>query len=165
MRASVTIKKDRKKWDSLKKNLLANKNEVVDVGWWGGSVHPRTKMSMAQVAQWNEEGHYNGGMFEGTYSPPRPFMRIALLKWVNRMISSQYTQQLKMIAEGSMSWQALYNIMEEDLKELVRESIKGFSSPANTRTTIELKGRASPLIETGTMMNTIKTRIRSKHSG
>src|SRR5690606_37223309 len=68
MRINVSVHKNTKQWDKMEKNLLRGADKVVRVGWWD-SRHP-SGVPTAQVAAWNEEGHMNGGIFSGTYTPP-----------------------------------------------------------------------------------------------
>lgn len=159
MKLRAKVKIDNKKWNSIKRNLTRQKGRAVDVGWWGGKSHPRTKVSIAQIAQWNEEGHYNGGAYEGTYTPPRPFIRSSLLPFLKRKLVTTYIGSVESIADGKSTWTALNNLMSKDAKEALEKAIIGWNSPPNSPRTIELKGFNEPLIETGALLDNIRTRI------
>jgi hypothetical protein len=87
--------------------------------------------------------------------PPRPFFRGMIAKespnWGDQLgaalTSTQYdaTRALEM--------------MGEEIKGELTESIRDFGSPANSESTVERKGFNDPLIDTGHMVNSITARV------
>lgn len=148
----------------MERRLLRSSPKVVETGWWA-SRHP-SGVPVAQVAAWNEEGHVNGGMFEGTYTPPRPFIRNTFVPNAQKLIESKYLPMVfNEIATGRATWGKLNNSLSKDLKDLMQETILGWNLIPNTPTTAERKGFNDPLIEDGTMYDTVKTRVVNKEKG
>lgn len=151
----VTTKVDNKVWNKMRRNLLRGNSQAVNVGWWH-SRHP-TGISVAQVASYNEEGHYTG---RGGYSPPRPFLRVGFMRkvksgdWVK-----QYYRDIDKIARGVLSWRDFNRRLSKELKESLQKEILDWDTPPNAPYTVAIKGFNEPLIHTGTMFDTIKTKI------
>lgn len=157
VKTGVSLKIDRKQWDRMQKRLLAPAgNKAVEVGWWR-SMHS-SGVPVAQVAAWNEEGHFNGGMFAGTYTPPRPFIRHGFIPLVKKDLSRYYSD-INKIAMGTLSWQAFYLKMSKMLVATMQQTILEWDTPPNSPTTIGLKGFNDPLMNTGNMYEAIKHRI------
>lgn len=152
----VDVVSDEKVWKKLKAKLQRESKEV-EVGWWN-SMHP-TGVPVAQVAAWNEEGHYTAGMYNG-YSPPRPFISVDFKKYVDKNMP-KYAAYLTSVMQGSMSSSAMYSNIKEDLVNGLKEIILEFDNPRNSDLTVELKGFNDPLIDTGTMYDTVKARLVS----
>lgn len=153
---SVSITKDTSQWDKMEKRLLRGNERVVRVGWWQ-TQHP-TGVPTAQVAAWNEEGHMNGGMFAGTYTPPRPFVRMGFIPSSKKLIP-KYFPLIHRIAMGTYTWSQLNLLMAKEMVTLMQETILKWDSPPNTRATVEIKGFNDPLIDTGNMYDAVKYRI------
>lgn len=157
VRSKVTLKADRRQWDRMQKRLLSSAgNKSVDVGWWQ-SMH-NSGVPVAQVAAWNEEGHINGGMFAGTYTPPRPFIRVGYINAVKKDMP-RYLSDINKIAMGTLTWSSFYLKMSRMLVATMQQTILEWDSPPNSPATIELKGFNDPLMETGNMYEAIKHRI------
>lgn len=156
MRINITAKatKDTKLWDKIYRNL-SKPSGAVDVGWWINT-HP-TGVPVAQVAAWNEEGHMTGF---GGYSPPRPFVRVDWMRIVKRSVVPKYAKKVNDVALGNLPWRALNKQMAEELKEAMQKAILDFSIPANSPLTVKIKGHGDVLIDSGTMYDRVKTRIR-----
>jgi len=152
----VDLKVDRSGLTALKRALSPRHSKSIKIGWWGTS-NPRHP-STAQVAKWNEEGHINGGWFDGTYTPPRPFIRLG---WTPKAISLMKDQsaQMKSVLDGGTSWEDLYKNLSEELQDHMKNTITGWSRSRNKASTIALKGFDDPLIESGTMRDNVKTEI------
>src|SRR5690606_23386432 len=86
LKINVSLKTNDKMWRSMVRNLTKGGDKTSVVGWWN-SIHP-TGVPVAQVAQWNEEGHENGkgSMFPGTITPSRPFMTKGFLPQVQEVL-------------------------------------------------------------------------------
>lgn len=162
--SKVVVKK--KNWESVKKNLISAQNKSTDVGWWSGyHINGRSDgIPLAQIAQWVEEGHVNGGMFEGTVTPPRPFMTVALeaaLKqngWLDKKIRSNAL----LVFSKQLTWDGFFKKLGPDLVVLVKRVMEEFSNPSNSEVTIFLKGFDNPAIETGHLLNSVDWRIAER---
>lgn len=152
---NVKVKSDTKVWDKMRRNLLRGNTRAVNIGWWH-SRHP-TGVPVAQVASYNEEGHYTG---RNAYSPPRPFLRINFMgkiksgEWVK-----QYYSDIDKIAKGVLSWRDFNRRLSKELKETLQKEILEWNKPMNSPYTVAIKGFNDPLIHTGTMYDSIKTKI------
>ena len=138
---------------------LRGGDKSVQVGWWN-SEHP-SGVPTAQVAAWNEEGHINGGMFAGTVTPARPFIRTGFMPYSKNLVKAHYGD-INDIAMGRSTWNEFYNKFGQQLVRVMQETIFKWDSPANSPTTIALKGFNNPLVETGYMQNSVKYKIVRK---
>lgn len=155
---SVKLKIDNKPWQRMQRNLLRGSNKVVDVGWWQ-TIHPSGD-SVAQIAQWNEEGHINGGSFAGTWTPARPFVRNMFMERAKQVIDAKYVPTVfDRIAQGEATWTSVRTEMQQDLKEAMQSSILDWDTPPNSPVTVSIKGFNDPLISTGTTYDSVKTRL------
>lgn len=161
LKPTVKIKIDNKQWKKMERNLLRGGDKVVDVGWWNSS-HV-SGVPTAQVMQWNEEGHVNGGMFAGTYTPPRPFMRVGFAGEIKKIVP-KYNNYVNSIAMGTMTWVGMRNKLSKELVDALKATILSWNSPSNSPATVALKGFNDPLIETGNSYDAIKSRIVQRGS-
>ena len=154
---SVTIKCNTKEWEKMKRRLQ-RADKAVEVGWWQ-TMHP-TGVPVASIVQWQEEGFYNPSTsaFPGAYTPPRPFVRVDFMKQIPSLVND-YAIKFDMIARGTIRKSVFYNEMKDDLVNLLKKTMLDYSSPANSPTTVEIKGFDDPLINTGTTYDSIKSRL------
>lgn len=153
--------KDTSGWEELKKRLIAGDGLATDVGFFDKTYGPENdNLPVAQVAAWNEEGRDNGGIFNGTSTPPRPFMRyyISQLSKEKKM-GKAISKRLQLVLSGKMSWQAFYNSLGAEAVSDLRKVIEQWFYPPNTAATIDMKGFNNPLQETDTMLNSVEHRI------
>ena len=120
---------------------------AVSVGFLGDAVYP-DGTPVAAVAFWNEFGKPG--------QPPRPFFR-------------------QMIAAESPSWPAkmaalakatdydgdkVLALMGEDIAGALKQSINDFTTPGLAESTVDAKGFAKPLIDTGKMLNDVHYEVK-----
>lgn len=154
----VSVKKDDKVLRKILRNLSkTGSHNAVEVGWWN-SRHP-TGVPVAQVAAWNEEGHMTG---MGGYSPPRPFLTIGFMGKLKRLKYSKYMPLVAEVAMGRLSWAVLNRTIAEDMVNLMKKSILDWNTPPNSPLTIALKGHGEVLIDSGTLYDSIKSRVVRK---
>lgn len=151
----VKTKFDDKIWKKIARGARRVKSASVRIGWWGSYYADGT--SVAQVVAWNEEGHWNGGMFAGTYTPPRPAVRTMFVPASREILKRHATGLFKSIETGNIGgfWESL----SENLKDKMKESILDFQNPKNSPVTVAFKGFNDPLIETGTSYDSIKSML------
>ena len=166
MRITSKVVSKKRKWEKVKSNLLTQDGKGSDVGWWSG-YHNNGRsegIPLAQIAQWIEEGHQNGGIFAGTSTPPRPFMTAALEVALRQ--DKELRQKIENLASQvfrkRITWQRFYKELGEDLVKLVKKVMQEFNDPANSKITIALKGEDNPTIETMELLNSIDWRISEK---
>lgn len=146
----------------MKRNLRSKKASV-DLGWFEGQRYgpENDNLPMAQVAQWVEEGHVNGGQFAGTRTPPRPAIRTYFIPILAE--SSDFAKMafplVHEVAMGRLTWTKLHERIAPKLLYRFKLAIKEFMTPANSATTISIKGFNNPWIETGELMNSARFRI------
>lgn len=157
----VTLKKDTRVWEAMQRRLLRGAPKEAQVGFWGGT-HPSGN-NIAQIAAWNEEGHMNGGSFAGTITPARPFIRQGFMSGVKKYVSTR-NMDFHRIAMGQYTWSQFHDSVGYDLQKLMRTVIQGWDKPPNSPVTVYIKGFNNPLIETGTLMASVKYKIVQKRS-
>lgn len=155
----VTTKVNKKPWEQIKKRML-RETKAVDVGWFSEARYDNGT-PVAFVAMINEYGFYTSGKYRG-YHPPRPFFRLMFKAYSDSSVSNLHIiPMIQKVSLGTMTWTAFYKELGDNLVELVKERIIGLKSPPNSPLTISLKGFDDPLIETKTMLNTVRYRISS----
>ena len=160
----VSVKSNTKVWEQIKKRMLRNTGSV-DVGWFQEARYDNGT-PVAWIALLNEYGYITSGKYKG-YHPPRPFFRTFWQAYSTTEIATKLhiIPMVQQVALGRMTWNSLYKKMGDELVKLVKERIVTYKTPANSPLTISLKGFNDPLIETKTMLNTIRYRIsRSKRT-
>lgn len=75
---------------------------------------------------------------------------------------SRFVPKVRFIAEGELTWTVLKEEMKRELVDILKESILEWKTPDNAPLTIKLKGFDDPLIETGSLYDGIRARVRRK---
>lgn len=158
---SSSVKADYSGWKKVQKNLLRGNAKSLELGIFDKYYGPENdNLPVAQVAAWNEFGHANGGWFEGTSTPSRPFMRMYLFKLEqDGKLVGEMAWQLYQVATGKMSWDQFYKHLGEEAKSDLQKVVNAWEHPENSPATVYLKGFNDPLIETGTLLDSIDYRI------
>lgn len=155
--------KDDKVWLTMKKNLVKGQQLASKIGvfdkYYG---EENDNLPVAQVLQWNEEGT-EGGQGNGSGIPMRPAIRyyIMQLEKEGKLIPF-ISKYLDSVAMGSMSWTQLYDKIGEAAAEDLKKVIDQWTTPPNSESTIAQKGRDDPLVDTGTMRDSIEHKIGRK---
>lgn len=158
---------DLRAWEKLKKNFIAASTVEGQCGWFEADRYgpENESLPMAQVAKWNEEGHINGGVFAGTVSPPRPFMRVGFKNAIQTGSLRKEFQSLAFsVAEGSSPKTALTNIAAK-VKAVLALTMREWNEPGNAPATIEIKGFNNPLFHTQALYNAINYRVEKSEDG
>lgn len=154
MKAMITVVKDDKMWEKIKKDLLAaSKVGELEVGFWPEDRYgpENDNLPVAQVAKWNNEG-------EGV--PKRGFFTQTLTAPIERKEKNAFFfASIDRIVTGKSSFLEEYNFIGKTLANELKQSIITWSIPPNAPLTIELKGFNNPLIETGLMRDSVKYKI------
>lgn len=120
---------------------------TVEVGFFKGSAKYKTGKDVTTVARDNDQGTKR--------IPERPFMIPAGNKAANKTINIT----VQSIAGGMDEQQALSRaaIM---FKNAIQKEITNLKEPPNAPYTILKKGSSNPLIDTGTMRQSVKWKLR-----
>jgi hypothetical protein len=102
---------------------------------------------VAQVAFWNEFGTKR--------TPPRPFMRNTVAskspRWGNAL--GRALRDTKYDAHEALA------LVGQGIQGQIREAIIGWTDPPNSKITRELKGRNSPLRDSGVMLRAVDYQV------
>lgn len=154
--ATVKIKRDTKRFDRRRREWKHLQDFNIEVGW-DGVQHP-TGVSAAQLVQWLEEGHINKGWFEGTKTPPRPFIRTMFMPRAKALVDDLVPTYVHRVFEGPKNNMMAY-YLKEKLRNVMKQVIHEYSKVPNTPTTAGLKGKNDPLVETGFIAENVKAEI------
>lgn len=121
---------------------------TVSVGFMSGATYPDGE-SVAEVAFTNEFGDPSNNQ------PPRPFFRRMIAKE-----SPAWGDKIARLLRGTnYDGKRTLELMGEDIKGGLIQSINEFESPKLAPYTIKKKGFAKPLIDTGQMVNSITAKV------
>lgn len=151
IKADFISKGNAKLSESLKqkiKGIYEMNSLKLEVGIFDTAKYPNGT-SVAMVGYWNEYGTAN--------IPPRPFFRLAVdnnnHKWI-----SIYKQQIQTTNDIKRSLSKVGVIASNDIKK----SLTALREPPNAISTIKAKGSSNPLIDTGTLRNSINWSVVNK---
>lgn len=146
------IRKKSKNYDKLGKGLGGDPK--VAVGF------PRSKADGADImkAIYNEFGTRGGGW--GGPTPERPFMRNAMRNNKAKYQAAMRKSAAK-ILQGETSLSTVLNKLGALAQGDIQSEITTLKTPANSPVTIARKGSSNPLIDTGSMRQSVTWEIRS----
>lgn len=151
--------KDTKVWTQMKKNLRKGKSQI-NLGWFEGQNYgpDNGNLPMAQVAQWVEEGHVNGGIFSGTITPPRPAIRTMFIPTIAEAdeFVARAIPMINSVAQGKMTWKKLHEKLAPSVLHLFKYTLKSYNIIPNKPVTVKLKGFNDPWVETGTLIESAR---------
>lgn len=124
----------------------------VKVGFRSGFNTEEDGADVCQVATWNE--------FGTTHIPPRPFLRQSVENRKSE-ISSYMAAQKKKFLKGTGAKNILNEIGLFQKKNVQAEITEGSFVP-NAPSTIKIKGSSRPLIDTGTMRQSVQYFVTKK---
>jgi hypothetical protein len=122
---------------------------TLEVGFMEGATYP-DGTSVPMVAAIQEFGAPANNI------PPRPFFRGMIAK-----DSPHWGDQLGTLLKATQyDGSRALELMGEEIKGELTESIRDFGTPANSESTVDQKGFNDPLIDTGHMINSITARVK-----
>ncbi len=124
----------------------------VKIGFEGGKAFEEDGTDILDIAMWNELGTVN--------SPSRPFMREAVDG--NESIINEFLKQQKELFVKGQSAEVTLHKIGVFMKGLVQDKIVTGSFTANAPSTVEKKGSATPLIDTGNMRQSVNFVVKGK---
>ena len=116
-------------------------------------------IAIAQYAAYNEFGV--PGKTKKWDIPPRPFIR----GWLENHASEIKTMQeklFKQVSDGKMSATMAMQRLGQFAQDGIKKYIVGGVFEPNAETTIRQKGSSRPLIDTGTMRNSVRYEVTSR---
>lgn len=117
-----------------------------------GKINP-SDVDIVQVAAWNELGT--------SRIPARPFMKQTLEN--NEDEISAFTKALvQRVADGNETVESAANSLGAKVKSLMQQEIRNGEFVPNAPSTIRKKGSSHPLIDTGTMRQSVTYVVRKK---
>lgn len=117
---------------------------------------------VAQVALWQEQGTQKAG--GGQHIPPRPFFNTNVLRVTQQSDpDGAKTYRLlddavRTVFESRMDTKKL-DAVGEHLQQSLRNEIDTWLHPKNADYTIFLKGRDDPLVDSGTMRDSVESKV------
>ena len=125
----------------------------VRVGYQQGDEQEEDGADLCDVAMFNELGTSN--------TPSRPFMRDSVDKHEDK-INNFCKQQMKLLSTGKISTEEMLKSIGVFQKGLVQKEIRDGEFVPNAPSTIKRKKSDKPLIDTGTMRQSVNFVIRNK---
>lgn len=155
------LTKDTKVWDAIKKNLQTANTYDINLGWFEENKYgaDNDNLQMAQVAQWNNEGHRNDN---GSITPPRPFMTVGLR---GALKAGANKDDFKDMVESVLEGKSILTVMQKtttNFERTLRKVMLDWDTPRNAPLTIELKGFDDPLVETSELIANVTAKVEKK---
>lgn len=154
---ALKLTKNTKVWDKVRQNLLKQIPEI-QTGWFPENVYgpDNGNLQMAQVAQWNNEGHRNDN---GSITPPRPFMTVGLSGAIKAGANKDdFKDMISAVVEGRDVMKA-FVVSGKNFERTLRKVMIDWDTPPNAPLTIELKGFDDPLVNSSELIANINSKV------
>lgn len=158
---SFKLTKDTKVWDRIKKNIKQAEVYNLNLGWFEENKYgpSNDNLQMAQVAQWNNEGHRNDN---GTITPPRPFMTVGLRSAFKAGANKDdFKDMINSLFEGKSILTAM-KAASNNFERTLRKVMLDWDTPPNAPLTIELKGFDDPLVNSSELIANVTAKVEKK---
>ena len=163
---SFKLKVDKSGWEKLKKELLKAEAHEVQLGWFEENQYgpDNDNLKMAQVAQWQNEGHINGAnsLVPGAITPPRPFMTVGL---PGAFKAGANKDDFKDMVVAVLKGQSVLTAMQKttnNFERTLRKVMLDWDTPANAPLTVELKGFDDPLVDSSELIANVTAKVEKK---
>lgn len=163
---SFKLKVDKSGWEKLKKELLKAEAHEVQLGWFEENQYgpDNDNLQMAQVAQWNNEGHINGAnsLVPGAITPPRPFMTVGL---PGAFKAGANKDDFKDMVVAVLKGESVLTAMQKttnNFERTLRKVMLDWDTPPNAPLTVELKGFDDPLVNSSELIANITAKVEKK---
>lgn len=150
------LKVNRRGWNKLKKRLLKFDQRQIDIGFFRGDKYglDNDNLPVAAVAFMNDQGT--------SKVPPRPFMTVDFEKYISKSFKGYAATFFKKLLQTNSTafikeLRKIGQAYETELRDIILR-YPGSNSPR----WIEAKGFNDPLYHTGTMVGSVKHRIRKR---
>lgn len=163
---SFKLKVDKSGWEKLKKELLKAEAYEVQLGWFEENQYgpDNDNLKMAQVAQWNNEGHVNGtnSLVPGAITPPRPFMSVGL---PGAFKAGANKDDFKDMVQAVLAGKSVMSAMKKstnNFERTLRKVMLNWDTPRNAPLTVELKGFDDPLVNSSELIANVTAKVEKK---
>lgn len=163
---SFKLKIDKSGWEKVKKNLKQADIYNVNLGWFEENQYGpnNDNLKMAQVAQWNNEGHVNGSssLVPGAITPPRPFMSVGL---AGAFKAGANKDDFNGMVEAILSGKSVLVAMQKstnNFERTLRKVMLDWDTPRNAPLTIEMKGFDNPLVDSSELIANVTAKVQKK---
>lgn len=153
----LTIKQDTKVLRAFKASIQKQLGNKLEIGFFPEARYgsENDNLSVAQVAQWNNEGSEN--------NPPRPFFTSSVIAPMERKkFTKLFNDSIQRVISGKSSFTQEYSLIGKALQKEIQQAIREWDSPPNSPRTIADKGFNNPLQDTDTMLNSVDYKITKK---
>lgn len=150
----LTISKDTKGWEVLRKQLMELGKTELDVGFINSHYGAENdNLPHALIAQVQEEGSPSQNI------PPRPFIRVGFKDYLKSGKADQnFVAIMKLVMSGQSVLKAYTQAGPYFVKHL-QDVMKAWDTPPNAPYTVAQKGFNNPLIETGELVNSVDFKV------
>lgn len=138
-----------KGWNKIEKELRILKEAFTAVGFFSEDRSLDKKFYIASIAAVNDLGSVDGRI------PERPFKR----NWFdnNKKKIETFIKQLYLkVSAGTMTAKQAIGLLGEFGQSLEKKSLLNLKAPPNAPSTVKRKKSSNPLIDKGTMLNSIR---------
>jgi hypothetical protein len=144
--------------DKIRKEIAALSQLSIKAGIIEGA-GSKDGVSIAQYAAYNEFGV--PGKKKKWRIPPRPFIR-GFVENESAEIKAMQEQLVKLVSEGKMSADTAVKRLGQFAQDGIKRYIMSGNFEPNAEATIQRKGSSRPLIDTGTMRNSVRYQVKKK---
>jgi len=142
----------------IRKQIAALSQLSVKVGIIEGA-GSKDGVSIAQYATYNEFGV--PGKKKKWRIPPRPFIR-GFVENKSEDIKAMQERLMKLVSEGKMSADTAIKRLGQFAQDGIKRYIIDGQFEPNAEATVRRKGSSRPLIDTGTMRNSVRYQVTKK---
>lgn len=158
MSTQITVTSNKKEWEKIRKRFLGQPNKKLNMGFFAEDTYgsENNNLPVALVAAWQDQG----APFVGAqHIPPRPFMSVGLRDLIRtRPYQSIYKKAFLDILKGG-DYEKQYSLISKRVIPDMVDIIDEWDTPMNADYTIAKKGEDNPLVETGRMRDSFKTKV------
>jgi hypothetical protein len=152
------IRDNDKGMEKIRKEITALSQLSVKAGIIEGT-GGKGGVSVAQYAAYNEFGV--PGKKKKWRIPPRPFIR-GFVEDKSEDIKATQERLFKLVSEGKMSADTAIKRLGQFAQDGIKRYIMSGNFEPNAEATIQRKGSSRPLIDTGTMRNSVRYQVKKK---
>lgn len=134
--------------------VKALEKKVVQVGHFAEDRSADGTMTMASLGMLMEKGD----KVSGGNIPPRPFHESTQMKTLPE-VGKKMDKVVDTVMKGKNPDKAI-KALGSYYERAMQDTIENFSSPANSKVTVKLKGRNDPLVDRGKFKRDVKYKIR-----
>lgn len=163
---SFKLKVDKSVWKKIKVNLTRAEVYNINLGWFEENQYgpDNGNLKMAQVAQWNNEGHVNdsSSLVPGAITPPRPFMSVGLASALKVGANKDDFKDMVQAVLTGKSVMTAMNLSTNNFERTLRKVMLDWDTPRNAPLTIELKGFDNPLVDSSELIANVTAKVEKR---